>query len=431
MSDIIPVIKINEENLRSVVSELRRRSGFDSKLYDSVSRIVEDVRTKGDNALIKYAREFENPNINIENLRVKEEEINKAYCRLDKRIKRALYFSYKQLKSVQQKILRVECSSFNLNGVKISAKLRPISSVGCYIPGGIAAYPSSVIMTAGLAKIAGVPRIIVCTPSSKDRDVSDAILAAAKIVGIDEVYRVGGAHSIAAMAYGTETISPVSKIVGPGGKYVSIAKYIVSANVSIDFLAGPTEIAVFADESCPPDIAGWELIGQAEHGKDSICLLVTTSEEYALKVREKIKEMIPNLERKELVENSLQNSIFAVCNNIQTAVNFIQAFAPEHLEILTKNKERVSNEITSSGLKLVGLYSPCSLTDYVAGTDHVIPTNGLAGSESPLSILDFVKLDISVKCSRKGLVDMLDYIEAISQIEQLPNHFLSAKCRFE
>lgn len=431
MRCILPLAKVRRSNLSRVVSRLRKRSVFSDELLESVSRIIEGVRAGGDKALIEYARKFENPLLSIDNLKVREDEIEDAYKRLDRNILRALEFSFCQLRLVQKRILRIRCSSINLSGFKIDAKLRPIPSVGCYVPGGSAFYVSSVIMTAGLAKIAGVPRVVLCTPSSSGNDIPDSVLAAAKISGVNEVYRVGGAQSIAALAYGTESIRPVSKIVGPGGKYVTVAKQIISKDVSIDFLAGPTEIAVFADESCPPIVAAWELIGQAEHSGEGLCVLVTTSEKYAKEVREQAKKLILKLERRDLIRSSLQRGLTAVCDDYETAFSFLEALSPEHLEIMVNNPEEVAEKIGGSGIKLLGLFTPCSLADYVAGTDHVIPTNGHSCSRGPLSVLDFVKLDLTLTGSRNGLKNLLKYIGIMSEIENLPNHFLSANSRFE
>jgi histidinol dehydrogenase len=286
-------------------------------------------------------------------------------------------------------------------------------------------------MTAGVAKIAGVKKVIICTPPGEDGNVGSGILGAAKIVGADEVFAVGGAQAIAAMAYGTESIIPVQKIVGPGGRYVSAAKRLVSHSVETDFQAGPTELVVFADESCEPRIAAWELIGQAEHGRDSLCGLVTYSEEYASRVRLERAKILPGAERRELIEGCLDGGFAAICEDESSACGFLNALAPEHLEIMTERPKRIASMVAGSGLKLLGKYSPCAASDYSVGTNHVIPTDGFSASRGCLSILDFVKLDWTVTGSKEGLRKRLQTIKSFATAEGLPNHYLSAKSRFE
>jgi len=286
-------------------------------------------------------------------------------------------------------------------------------------------------MTAGVAKLAGVERVVVCSPADRAGRISDSILAAARLAGVDEVYKVGGAQAIAALAYGTESIRPVQKIVGPGGRYVSAAKKAVAGDVEIDFYAGPTELVVLADDSCEPRIAAWDLVGQAEHGDDSLCGLVTYSEGYANRVRTEIRKILPKAQRRKYVRASLGGGFAAICEDEETACGFVNAIAPEHLEILISEPERAEAKIRGAGLKLLGEYSPCAVSDYSVGTDHVIPTAGDSSTRGCLSALDFMKLDWSVRGSREGLRRTLRPLKALAYAEGLPNHYLSVNSRFE
>jgi histidinol dehydrogenase len=286
-------------------------------------------------------------------------------------------------------------------------------------------------MTAGLAKLAGVERVVVCTPPDSGGRVNDAILAAAHLCGVDEVYRCGGAQAIAALAYGTKKIPKVAKIVGPGGAYVALAKKQVSKDVAIDFYAGPTEIAVAVDGSSDAKLAAWDLIAQAEHGGDTLTCLVSLSRRIASEVQTEIGRILPSVERRNLVEKSLTKGVTAICDDRRTACNFISELAPEHLELLTRNPEELAERITSAGLILLGSYAPAAASDYCIGTDHVLPTGGFAANHSGLSVLDFVKLTWKVEATRKGLQRLVEPLGTLSKAEGLPSHYLSVKSRFQ
>jgi histidinol dehydrogenase len=285
-------------------------------------------------------------------------------------------------------------------------------------------------MTAGLARLTGVRRIAICTPPDSTGKVNDAILAAANLCEVDEVYRCGGPQAIAALAYGTETIAKVEKIVGPGGTYVALAKKLVSRDVTIDFFAGPTELLVAADKTTDPNLVAWDLIAQAEHGPDSLSGLVTCSQNVAERVRTEIKRLMPRIQRRKYVEASLRRGFAAVCGDWETACNFVNEVAPEHLELLTHQARNICERIDAAGLIFIGENSPAAASDYCIGTNHVLPTNGFAKSNGGLTALDFVKPTWVVQGSRKGLRSILEPLCTLASAEGLINHYYSVESRF-
>lgn len=429
MTRLIGSVRITRENFASRALQLRKETRVDPRLRDAVAKIVDDVRARKDSAVRDYCMRFDGTDVERLGFRVTDSEIGKAFGKVDRRTIEALRYSMERVSRIQRELIGRTGFKMRLGGFSVSVSPEPLPSVGCYVPGGRASYASSVVMTAGVARVAGVKRVVVCTPSSEGK-VGNELLAAARIAGVDEVYRVGGAQAIAAMAYGTESISPVSKIVGPGGRYVAVAKQMVSPDVPTDFYAGPTEILVYADESCPPKTAAWDLVAQAEHGVETLCGLVTLSEEYAVRVRNEMERLLPSLGRREHVEGALATGFAAVCDDDTTACRFIDAISPEHLEILTRDPRRLASKIRSAGLKLLGPFSPASASDYIVGTDHVIPTGGFSSARGPLSVLDFVKLDWTVEGSSAGLRQALPPLKALAEAEGLSNHYLSAESRF-
>jgi histidinol dehydrogenase len=317
------------------------------------------------------------------------------------------------------------------DGISVQTVLRPIESVGCYVPGGQAAYPSTLIMTAVPAKVAGVPRIVACSPSDAKGKVNPLVLVTADICGVDEVYRVGGAQAIAALAYGTRTIAPVRKIVGPGSKYVTAAKVLVSNDVAIDMPAGPSEVLVLADESADPRFIAYDMISQAEHGGDSVAGLITTSEKVAKDVQANITKIAASAERGEKISESLgKYGFIIVCSSIDEAVALTNQFAAEHLEVLTAKPKEIAEKLTA-GLILLGPYSPVALSDYGSGTNHVLPTGGFAQSFSGLSALDFMRRVSIVESTRTGLERVKDSIKTLTEAENLPNHYKAITARLE
>jgi histidinol dehydrogenase len=309
--------------------------------------------------------------------------------------------------------------------------VKPVASVGCYIPGGRARYPSTVVMCAVPAKVAGVKRIVAISPPRKDGTIDPLTLVAADICRVDEFYKVGGAQGIAALVYGTQSIRPVSKIVGPGGMFVTAAKLVASSIVSTDMVAGPTELLIYADATADSQLIAVDLISQAEHSTDTVCGLVTTSDKLASEVQEQVVESIAkNIPGLDIAKKSLENNGFvAVCKNESSCVEFVNEFAPEHLEIMCKNADAISKKIDSAGLVLIGQYTPSSATDYSLGSNHVLPTLGFGKSRASLSVLDFVKIVNKVKVSRSGLAKVDRSIREMTSAEGLLNHYEAVKAR--
>ncbi|MEM3722458.1 MAG: histidinol dehydrogenase, partial [Candidatus Bathyarchaeia archaeon] len=309
---------------------------------------------------------------------------------------------------------------------------RPIQRVGCYVPGGKAAYPSTLLMTVIPALVAGVPNIAVCSPPNRNGLLNPLTLVAADICGVNEIYKVGGPQAIAAMAYGTETVKPVDKIVGPGNIYVAIAKRLVSRNVAIDFPAGPSELLVLADENANPRFVALDMCAQAEHGPDSTVGLITTSRKLAEKTISELEDIAKSTPRSSIVTEALSNNGFVVvCDTVDEMVDLANAFAPEHVEVMLKNPEDAVKRLNAAGIVLVGQYTPASLSDYYGGTNHVLPTGGVGRIFSGLSSLDFVKRIAIVKGSRKGLSKAYEYIRILSKAEGLPAHFRAVEERMK
>jgi len=426
----LPSVKVTRTNKQNVARRIRRSYEF-SKDEPSVRRIINQVRRHGDNALLKYTRKFDGAKLRKEQLRISKTELMESTRRVDKKLLSALHSSLRRLQTSQEELLSRITHSTRLDDFTLHLAAQPLQSVGCYIPGGNASYLSTVLMTVGIAKLAGVPRIVLCTPPAANGQVNDVILAAADLCGVDEAYRCGGAQAIAALAYGTRTIPRVSKIVGPGGRYVAIAKKIISSDVLIDFYAGPTELIVVADKTTNPTLVAWDLIAQAEHGPDTLTCLVTCAEEVAADVRREISRILPTIERRKFVEQSLASGNTTICEDQDTACDFVNEVAPEHVELLTRNNENLSRRIHAAGLILLGPYSPAAASDYCVGTNHVLPTGGSARNHGGLSILDFMKLAWKVEGSRTGLRNILEPLKILTSAEGLVNHYSSVQARFK
>jgi histidinol dehydrogenase len=318
----------------------------------------------------------------------------------------------------------------SFDGIRIERQVIPISSVGCYVPGGKARYPSTLVMCVVPAKVAGVERIVAISPTRKDGTVDPLTIVTADICGVDEFYKVGGAHGIAALTYGTESIKPVSKIVGPGGMYVTAAKLIASRSVSTDMVAGPTELLVYADSAADPRLVAADLVSQAEHSTDTVCGLVTSSQSLANDVQRDVAAIVEKIERSEIVKSSLEkNGFIAICKRESDCVEFANEFAPEHIEIITRNADTAAKKIRTAGLILVGPMTPSSASDYCLGSNHVLPTLGFGKSRASLSVLDFVKVVNKVKVSKAGLTKAAGPIREIASAEGLPNHYEAVRAR--
>jgi len=430
MKSLLPSVRVTRYNKQSVAARIRRRPKI-SKSEAITRRIIAEVRRKGDRAVLEFTRKYDGVSLGKGQLKISQAEIKETMRRVDPSVLSALRFSLQRLGVVQKELLsRISCST-QVDGFALQLAANPLPSVGCYIPGGKAAYPSTVLMTAGVAKLAGVPRIAVCTPPDSNGVVNDAVLAAADLCGVDEVYRCGGAQAIAALAYGTKTVPRVEKIVGPGGTYVQIAKKLVSGDLPIDFYAGPTELIVVADKAADTRLAAWDLIAQAEHSPDTLPCLVTWSDEVAANVRKEITRILPRIERRKYVEESLANGLAAICEDHETACDFVNEMAPEHVELLTEYDRGFSKRIRAAGLILLGPYSPAAASDYCVGTNHVLPTGGSARNHSGLSVLDFMKLAWIVTGSQNGLQNILEPLKILASSEGLLNHYFSVQARFE
>ncbi len=402
-----------------------------AELESAVKTIISEVRAQGDSALLDFALRFDKAQLTQETLRVTPEEIQEAYNKVTVEQVGAIEFMKKRVSVFQKQLLsNTAVRAFN-EGIMVETVLRPIESVGCYVPGGQAAYPSTVVMTALVAKIAGVPRIVVSSPCNSEGKVNPLVLVASDICGVTEIYKVGGAQAIAALAYGTQTIAAVRKIVGPGSKYVTTAKVLVSQDVAIDMPAGPSEVLVLADDTADPRFIAYDMISQAEHGTDSVAVLVTPSVKLAMQVQQCISKFVIAAPRVEKILESLNRFGFiVVCTDMEEAVKLTNQFAAEHLEVITKDSKTLVNKLVA-GLILIGPYSPVPLSDYASGTNHVLPTGGFAHAFSGLSAIDFTRRVSVAECSREGLEKVKPQVKVLTDTEDLPNHYKAIAVRFE
>ena len=424
---MIKIIKVaNVEKFADTVVSIPPK-----KNKEIVESIFKNVKKNGDDAVRKYEKKF--TGASLVSLRVSASEIKKAYSDIPKIQIDALRLVKTRLEKTEKAIKStLRNKTINHDGVKISKKFVPIQSTGCYVPGGLAKYPSSVIMSVVPAKVAGVKRIVVVTPPDSKGKIDPLILVAAKICGADEIYKTGGVQSIAAMSYGTRTISKVDKIVGPGGAFVTAAKFMASEQTGIDMLAGPTELGIIADDSADPRFVALDLVSQAEHSADTFCYLITTSEKLAKSVNSAVLELLPKIKRDNFVNPSLKNNGFiAICKTKNDMIRLANLLAPEHLQIMTKNSESISSKINTSGLTLLGYDTPSSASDYLLGSNHILPTNGFGKTRGSLSVLDFLKINTHVTCSKSSLLKISKYMDVLTTNEGLPNHFEAVRGRLK
>ena len=414
------------------VARLRTTSlGISDQLIQRVASIVKEVEDNGDNAIRDYTQRFDG--VSLSSLKVTDEEFRQAFRLITKKqlqaIKAAKAILTKCETSIVDQLTSVSVSS---DGIKVQRSFQAIPSVGCYIPGGKARYISTVLMCTVPARVAGVKRIVAISPPQRDGTIDPLTLAAAKICGISEFYKVGGVQGIAALAKGTSSIKKVSKIVGPGGIFVTAAKFFVSREVSIDMMAGPTELLIYADSKSNSRLIALDLISQAEHSTDTLCGVVTDSTDLASRVSSEIINILKNnsIPRFEIVSESLKaNGFIAICKRQTTAIDFVNELAPEHLQLVCKNAQQVSKKIRSAGLTLIGEYSPSSASDYCFGSNHILPTSGFGKTRGSLSVLDFLKLATTVQGTKKGLLKVQSYIDQITSAEGLFNHFKAIQGR--
>ena len=427
------ILKLTEDTRKNLLEDLLKRSPNSYKQYeDNVNEIIENVRRNGDSAVFSYTKQFDGADIHEENIRVTRGEIDRAYELVDDKLIEVMKKSLENIRTYHEKQKQYSWFDSRPDGVLLGQKVTPLARVGVYVPGGKAAYPSSVLMNVLPAKVAGVGKIVMTTPCNREGHVNPATLAAADLAGVDEIYKVGGAQAVAALAFGTKSIPKVDKIVGPGNIYVALAKKAVFGHVNIDSIAGPSEILVLADESANPRYVAADLLSQAEHDELASAILITTSETLAKQVSAEIDNFTAVLSRKDIIEKSLENyGYILVAEDMEEAVNAVNEIASEHLEILTANPFETMMKIQNAGAIFLGEYAIEPLGDYIAGPNHVLPTNGTAKFFSPLSVDDFIKKSSIISYSREALEPIYKDIVQFAESERLTAHANSIKVRFE
>ena len=427
------ILKLTPETKSNILEDLLKRSPNSYGEFEGrVNAIIEDVRAKRDEAVFDYTKRFDGADINASNILVTDEEIKEAYEKVDPKLLEVIRKSLVNIRDYHEKQRQFSWFDTKDNGIILGQKVTALEKVGVYVPGGKAVYPSSVLMNVLPAKVAGVDRIIMTTPPGKDGKVNPSTLVAAKEAGADEIYKVGGAQAIAALAFGTESIPKVDKIVGPGNIYVALAKKAVFGYVSIDSIAGPSEILVLADDSANPRYVAADLLSQAEHDEMASAILITTSESLANAVSEEIDKFVAVLSRKEIIQKSLDNyGYILVAENMEEAIETVNDIASEHMEIVTRNPFEVMTKVRNAGAIFIGEYSSEPLGDYFAGPNHVLPTNGTARFFSALSVDDFIKKSSIISYSKEALQDVYKDIAQFAECEQLTAHANSVKVRFE
>lgn len=426
-------IKLTKESIQGLLENMLKRSPASYPEQEkAVADILEDVRARKDEALFDYTRRFDKVEISADTIKVTEEEVKEAYKAIDPDLIDVIRKALVRIRAFHEKQRQNSWFDTTTDGTMLGQKVTALNRVGVYVPGGKAVYPSSVLMNIVPAKVAGVNNIIMVSPPGKDGKLNPATLVAAKEAGADEVYKVGGAQAIAALAYGTETIPKVDKIVGPGNIFVALAKKAVFGNVSIDSVAGPSEILVLADETANPRYVAADLLSQAEHDELASAVLVTTSETLAKEVEKEIEGFLKVLSRREIMQKSLDNfGYILVADNLDEAIDAVNEIASEHLEIVTKDPFLAMTKVRNAGAIFIGEHSSEPLGDYFAGPNHVLPTNGTAKFFSPLSVDDFIKKSSIVYFSREALQPLHKDIERFAKAEQLTAHANSIAVRFE
>lgn len=427
------ILKLTKETQNNILENLLKRSPNSYGEFESrVNDIIQNVREKRDEAIFEYTLKFDGATIDQDNIRVTEEEIKEAYEQVDPKLLDVIRKALVNIRDYHAKQKQYSWFDSDESGIILGQKVTPLKTVGVYVPGGKAVYPSSVLMNVIPAKVAGVSNIIMTTPCGKDGKVYPSTLVAAKEAGVDAIYKVGGAQAIAALAFGTESIPKVDKIVGPGNIYVALAKKAVFGYVSIDSIAGPSEIMVLADETANPRFVAADLLSQAEHDEMASAILVTTSETLAEQVSVEVDKFVATLSRKEIIQKSLDNyGYILVADTMQDAIDTVNEIASEHLELVTKNPFETMTKIRNAGAIFIGEYSSEPLGDYFAGPNHVLPTNGTAKFFSPLGVDDFIKKSSIISYSREALEPVYKDIVQFAECEKLTAHANSIRVRFE
>ncbi|MDD7740434.1 MAG: histidinol dehydrogenase [Lachnospiraceae bacterium] len=427
------IVKLTKETTENILETMLKRSPTQYGSYEAVVQdIIENVKKNKDQAIFEYAEKFDHAKIDAATLEVTQEEIDQAYEKVDPELIRVIRKAMVNIRDFHEKQKQNSWFTSSEKGVLLGQKITPLKRVGVYVPGGKAAYPSSVLMNILPAKVAGVKEIYMVTPCNADGEVNPVVLAAAREAGADRIFKTGGAQAIAALAYGTESIPKVDKIVGPGNIYVALAKKAVYGNVSIDSIAGPSEILVLADETANPRFVAADLLSQAEHDELASAILITTSETLAAKVSEEVDGFLQTLSRSEIISKSLDNfGYILVAENMKEAIAAVDEIAPEHLEIVTRNPFEDMMKVHNAGAIFIGENSSEPLGDYFAGPNHILPTNGTAKFFSPLSVDDFVKKSSLIYYSKDALAEIHDDIESFAKSEKLTAHANSIAVRFE
>ncbi len=427
------IVTLTSETKQNLLENLLKRSTNDYGEYEKVvAEIIEQVKSRKEEAIFEYSRKFDKCELTKETFEVTRAEIEEAYTQIDAHFIEVMKASAANIRAYHEKQKRNSWFDAKEDGTILGQKITPMHSVGVYVPGGKAAYPSTTLMNVVPAKVAGVPNIIMTTPAGADGKVNAATLVAADIAGVDRIFKVGGAQAIAALAYGTDMIPKVDKIVGPGNIFVALAKRAVYGHVSIDSIAGPSEILVLADETATPRYVAADLLSQAEHDEMASAILITTSAELAQKVSDEIDRFLTQLSRRAIIEKSLENyGYILIAPDMNTAIEAVNEIASEHLEILTANPFDTMTRVRNAGAIFLGEYSSEPLGDYYAGPNHVLPTNGTAKFFSPLNVDDYVKKSSIISYSREALEKVHEDIELFAQKEGLTAHANSIHVRFE
>lgn len=427
------IVKLTNDTKEDILGSLLKRSPNQYTQYEeTVNSIIADVRARGDEAVFDVTKKFDKWDITKDNVKVSDGEMDEAFGIVDPKLIEVMEEAAANIRDFHEKQVRESWITTKDDGSILGQKITPIDSVGCYAPGGKAAYPSSVLMNIMPAKVAGVPKIVLATPANAEGKVHPVTLVAAKIAGVDEIYKIGGAQAVAALAYGTESIPKVCKITGPGNIFVALAKKACFGSVGIDSIAGPSEILVIADDSANPRYVAADLLSQAEHDELASAILLTDSMDFAKKVSEEVDKFTEVLSRKEIIEKSLENyGYILVGDSIDDLIDAANDIASEHLEIQTRDAFEVMTKIKNAGAIFIGPYSSEPLGDYFAGPNHILPTNGTARFFSPLNVDEFTKKTSIIAYSKVGLEKVHDKIEYFATEEQLTAHANSIKVRFE
>lgn len=424
------ILATNQNTLVEILEKLRSKRSKQNDLKEAVSSILDEVKKNGDRALFEFTQRFDG--VKLSAIAVSKAEIREAYDTIDQDVFTALRRAQENIEIFHTQMLRKkEAAVESEDGVKVWREFRPIEKIGLYVPGGKASYPSTVLMLATPAKVAGCKEVVMCVPTDKSGTVNSAVLVAADMCGVKKIFKIGGAQAIAAMAYGTESVPKVSKIFGPGNQYVTTAKMLVYGEVDIDMPAGPSEVAVIADESANPEWIAADLLSQLEHGEDSQAVLVTTSGQFGKKVIQQMKNQTLFLSRKKIISQSFEKSFAIVVGSLSEACEIINEYAPEHLEIVCAAESRILQKINNVGSVFLGPYASEPLGDYATGANHTLPTSGFAKMFAPLSTESFGKMIQVQKISQKGIENLRGTVETLARSEGLDAHARAVSIRFK